>query len=94
MSISGANKERLPGFSAEASLSPSGETYYLINNVSFSTSPSVTSAFNDCPGCRRVCDPCNNCLRTSRNPGTCSYICNKCWACDCASPMALSAPEP
>jgi hypothetical protein len=86
MSIKEVNKERLPGFNAEASLSPSQERYYLIRDVFFPALPSVTSAFNDCPGCRRFCYPCYNCLKTSHNPGRCSSVCNTCWACDCFRP--------
>ena len=89
MSIKGANKERLPGFSAESSLSLLEEPHYLISDVFFSTSPSVISAFNDCPGCRRFCDPCYDCIRTSGNPRSCSSICQQCWACDCAPPNGI-----
>ena len=71
---------RLPGFNAEASVSVTEVHHYTNRSTPFS-SPHITAAYNDCPGCRRFCDPCNQCLRAGNRY---CPTCNSCWACDCA----------
>jgi hypothetical protein len=86
MNKSQFNNTGFPGFTAEASLHSTEESHYFLkNDYRFCTSL-MSPASNGCPGCAKICIPCNKCLSTASNPINCSSICRSCWACDCPPP--------